>query len=209
MIDWTELDFWRGNTWPKIKTFLQNEKHVFPSNDLMFRALQLTRFDEVKVVVLGQDPYPTAGHATGLAFSVNPETSLPKSLQNIFKELKDDLGIVRTNGDLTDWAEQGVLLLNTCLTVTEGAPNSHKDIGWGALTGPMIRAVSEHKQNVVFILWGKHAQQKGACIDRNKHFVIESTHPSPLAAHNGFFGSKCFSKTNAYLESNNLKAIRW
>lgn len=211
---WADLDFWTGPTFPKIIKFLAEErmvgKSILPPKDFIFRAFELTPFSETKVVILGQDPYPTDGHAQGLAFSVSNNTQpLPKSLQNIFKELEDDVGVKRTNGDLTDWAQQGVLLLNTSLTVVEGAPASHSDIGWSALTGQAIRALSEHKNNLVFILWGKHAQQKGMCIDRNKHLVIESSHPSPLSAHNGFFGSECFSKTNAYLKRNNISTIYW
>lgn len=214
MESWADLDFWNGPTFPKIVKFLAEErmvgKSILPPKDFVFRAYQLTPFSETKVVILGQDPYPTVGHAMGLAFSVTSTTRpLPKSLQNVFKELEDDIGVKRTNGDLTDWAEQGVLLLNTSLTVVEGVPASHSNIGWSALTSQTIRALSEHKEHVVFILWGKHAQQKGMIIDRNKHLVIESAHPSPLSAYTGFFGSECFSKTNAYLNRNNITTIHW
>lgn len=211
---WTELEFFSSPKFQKILTNLHEQrkadKVVLPPRDDIFNSLILTSFDETKVVILGQDPYPTVGHANGLAFSVNPGVKpLPKSLVNIFKELQSDTGTKRTNGDLSDWAQQGVLLLNTSLTVLEGKPASHSDIGWGMLTNEMIRCLSEQKENLVFILWGKHAQQKGMVIDQNKHHVIKSVHPSPLSAHSGFFGSKPFSKTNKYLTDKNLTPITW
>lgn len=214
MDSWADLDFWSNKTFPQIIRHLYEErlagKSVLPHKDYIFRALQLTPFEDTRVIILGQDPYPTLGHAVGLAFSVNANTHpLPKSLQNIFKELEEDIGVKRTSGDLTDWAEQGVLLLNTSLTVVQGSPGSHSSIGWGALTTQVIRALSEHKEHVVFILWGKYSQQKGMCIDRNKHLVIESAHPSPLSAYKGFFGSEPFSKTNTYLKAHNKSPIIW
>ena len=183
---------------------------VLPEKQNIFRALQLTLFDEVKVVILGQDPYPTPSHAIGLAFSVPSHTyPTPKSLQNIFTELETDLGIVRTNCDLTDWAKQGVLLLNTTLTVEQGNPGSHKAYGWTTLTNEIITKLSEYHDNLVFILWGSHAQEKISLIDSEKHLIIKSSHPSPLGAYRGFFGSKPFSQTNQYLTSKNLPIINW
>lgn len=209
--DWAdEIEFFSSTKIKQvIKHVLQEKSPVFPPKDCIFKAFALTPLSELRVVILGQDPYPTKGVANGLAFSVEPNTPLPKSLKNIFTELRSDLGITRTRGDLTDWAEQGVLLLNTSLTVLEGKPGSHSDIGWAQLTSQVVRYISENKNNIVFILWGKHAQQKGLCIDTEKHCVIKSAHPSPLSAYNGFFGSKPFSKTNDYLVAHNIKPISW
>lgn len=192
-----------------IRNMREHGISVLPETDLVLNAFT-TPFDDVKVVIVGQDPYPTAGHAMGLAFSV-PSTvkPLPKSLINIFQELKDDLGIERTNGDLTDWANQGVLLLNTSLTVEQGKPGSHNNIGWQEITTQAIRTIDKHRENVVFILWGNHAIKKAQLIDEEKHYIIVSPHPSPLAAHRGFFGSKPFSRTNNYLISKNITPINW
>lgn len=194
----------------KIGKFRNNGIVVLPQSSLIMNAYGLTPFEHVKVVILGQDPYPTKEHAMGLAFSV-PDTvkPLPKSLNNIFTELKTDIGISRTNGDLTDWAQQGVLLLNSCLTVEQGKPASHHNIGWDAITDDTIRAVSDHHENVVFILWGNYAIRKAHLINEEKHHIITSPHPSPLAAHRGFFGSKPFSQTNEYLASKNITPINW
>jgi uracil-DNA glycosylase len=211
-MNWTELSFFHERKLQEVLSAIVAQrlegKKIFPPQDDMFNALALTSFDETKVVILGQDPYPTKGHANGLAFSVNPGVPLPRSLKNIFKELQSDTNEYRSNGDLTDWATQGVLLLNTSLSVVEGKPGSHSDIGWAALTQQIIRELNEKKENVVFILWGKHAREKGASIDRNKHCVIESAHPSPLSVRE-FYGSKPFSKANAYLTQHNLKPIKW
>jgi uracil-DNA glycosylase len=199
----------------KLKAFLLAEKQagkqILPKGSEWFNALNSTPFDQVKVVILGQDPYPTPGHAHGLCFSVQPEVRpLPKSLQNINKELWEDLGVNNTHsGYLMPWAQQGVLLLNAVLTVEAGQANSHQNKGWERFTDAIIHHLNNEKQHLVFILWGAYAQKKGAFIDRSKHLVIQSPHPSPLSAHRGFFGSHPFSQTNAYLSQNNLKEINW
>lgn len=214
-MDWfNDLDFWSSNTFGKITRFLREEreagKTILPASGDILNAFDLTPLENVKVVIIGQDPYPTKGHAHGLAFSVTGGTNpLPKSLVNIFRELKDDTGIIRTSGDLSDWAEQGVLLLNTALTVVEKAPGSHSKIGWNGLVRDVITAINTHQENVVFVLWGNHAQKYGMYIDTNKHHIIKSPHPSPLAAHRGFFGSKPFSKVNEYLVEHNGEPIKW
>lgn len=186
------------------------EGTVYPSPKFIFRAFELTPFDTVKVVILGQDPYHGAGQANGLSFAVNDGVTLPPSLKNIFKEIEDDIGTApNRSGDLSRWATQGVLLLNATLTVRASSPGSHQNQGWEQFTDAVIRALSEKRENLVFILWGNYARQKGAHIDRTKHLVIESPHPSPFSAYNGFFGSKPFSKTNAYLLSHNQNPINW
>lgn len=198
-----------------LKQFLLEQKvqgkSILPKGDEWFNALNSTPFDKVKVVILGQDPYPTRGHAHGLCFSVQPHVKpLPKSLININKELMDDLGIDNNyTGFLQPWAEQGVLLLNAVLTVEEGKPNSHQGRGWEQFTDAVVQTVNDHKSNIVFILWGSYAQKKGVHIDQSKHHVIKAPHPSPLSAHRGFFGSKPFSKTNAYLMSVNQEPVDW
>jgi len=199
----------------QLKDFLANEldhkKTILPKPSLWFNALNTTRLEDVKVVILGQDPYPTIGHAHGLCFSVLPEVKpLPKSLLNINKELLDDLGIDNNhNGYLQSWAEQGVLLLNAVLTVEEGKANAHQGKGWEQFTDKVIEVVNEKCEHVVFILWGSYAQKKGASIDTSRHLVIKSPHPSPLSAYRGFFGSKPFSRTNAYLEAHGKTPINW
>ena len=184
---------------------------VFPKQSEIFKAFDLCPFKETKVVVLGQDPYPTKGHAHGLSFSINKiELPFPKSLKNIFKEIQTDLGKpVPENGNLERWAEQGVLLLNTVLTVEEGNPDSHKGIGWEQFTDRVIELLSSDKEKVVFLLWGAKAISKESLIDQSKHFVLKSVHPSPLSAYRGFFGCKHFSKTNSFLKSNNMAIIDW
>ena len=183
---------------------------VYPSKENLFQALKLTSYEHTKVVILGQDPYHGPGQAHGLSFSVLPGVRIPPSLSNIYKELHSDLGVpIPNNGYLVPWAEQGVLLLNTVLTVRDGQANSHKGLGWERFTDAVIEKLNERDQPVVFILWGSHAQKKGAFIDRNKHLVLESVHPSPLSVHRGFYGSKPFSKTNAFLESHGMKPIDW
>ncbi len=198
-----------------LKQFLINEKSqgkkILPPAPLWFNALNSMPFDKLKVVILGQDPYPTLGHAHGLCFSVMPEVKpLPKSLLNIYKELKNDLEIDNShNGCLQSWAEQGVLLLNTALTVEQGNANSHQGKGWETFTDAIIKTVNEKKEHVVFILWGANAQKKQSIIDTHKHRVIKSVHPSPLSAYRGFFGSKPFSQTNQYLQQFGEEPINW
>lgn len=184
---------------------------IWPKKENLFNAFEKCPFDQVKVVILGQDPYPTPGHAQGLAFSI-PETVRPlaKSLKNIFKELETDLKLApKDNGDLSAWAEQGVLLLNTVLTVKAGEANSHKSLGWQKFTDAVIRAVSEQKENVIFMLWGNPAQEKEKLIDTTKHGVLKAAHPSPLSAYRGFFGCKHFSKANEMLILHEQQPINW
>ncbi|MGY8623483.1 uracil-DNA glycosylase [Bacillus safensis] len=183
---------------------------VFPKPDDVYRALHLTSYEKVKVVILGQDPYHGPGQAHGLSFSVQPGVKHPPSLRNIFQELQDDLGCpVPNHGSLVSWAEQGVLLLNTVLTVRKGEANSHKGKGWERVTDRVIDVLNERDQPVVFVLWGRHAQNKKERIDQNKHYIIESPHPSPFSARNGFFGSRPFSKVNTYLKQMGFEEINW
>lgn len=198
----------------KLKSFLHDEKiqkkTIYPKGDEYFFALNTTPFEKVKVVILGQDPYHGPGQAHGLSFSVKPGVRFPPSLQNIFKELESDLGIPRPNtGYLKKWADQGVLMLNAVLTVEAGQAASHQGKGWEIFTDKIIETINREKEHVVFVLWGSYAQKKGAFIDRNKHLVIESVHPSPLSAHRGFFGSRPFSKINTYLKETGQKLIDW
>lgn len=196
-------------------TFLQSEqacgKQILPPHADWFTALNGTPFDQVKVVIIGQDPYPTPGHGHGLCFSVQPNVRpLPKSLVNINKELLTDLGIDNShNGFLQPWAEQGVLLINAVLTVEAGKANAHQNKGWETFTDAIIQAINNRKEHCVFILWGSYAQKKGRFIDREKHCVLEAVHPSPLSAYRGFFGSQPFSKTNQYLIEHNVSPIQW
>lgn len=184
---------------------------VFPTESQVFRALDLCPLNKVKVVILGQDPYPTRGHAHGLCFSVEEHVRpLPKSLNNIFKELETDLGIpFPPNGNLNRWAEQGVLLLNSVLTVREGHVDSHAGKGWDLFTDAVIRIVSEQRKGVVYLLWGAKAQKKAEFVDCSSNLVLKSVHPSPLSAHRGYFGSKHFSQTNAYLLAHGKQTIVW
>ena len=183
---------------------------IYPKGKQMFNAFEKTPFSNVKVVILGQDPYHEPGQAHGLCFSVNDGVPIPPSLQNIYKELEDDLGIpVRASGNLECWAEQGVLLLNATLTVRAHQAGSHQRKGWEEFTDAVIHRIAEEKKNVVFILWGSYAQQKGAFINPWNHLMIKSPHPSPLSAYRGFFGSKPFSKTNDYLIKTGQEPIRW
>ncbi|GAA5022851.1 uracil-DNA glycosylase 2 [Marivirga lumbricoides] len=183
---------------------------IYPKGSQIFNAFAQCPFEEVKVVILGQDPYHGPGQANGLSFSVNPGIPMPPSLVNIFKERKADLDKpMPPNGDLTPWAKQGVLLLNATLTVAAKSPGSHQNKGWEEFTDAVIKLLSDQKENLVFILWGSYAQKKGAVIDANKHHIIQSPHPSPFSAHRGFFGSKPFSKCNAYLEAKRLTPINW
>ncbi|MBE0573749.1 uracil-DNA glycosylase, partial [Candidatus Dojkabacteria bacterium] len=183
---------------------------VYPPGPYIFRAFNECPFDKLKVVILGQDPYHTPGVANGLAFSANPNQRIPPSLINIYKEMYNDLGNpMPTHPDLSDWAKQGVLLLNATLTVRKGEAGSHQGQGWEEFTDNTIQIVSEKKEHVVFILWGAYAQKKEFLIDQNKHLVIKSAHPSPFSADRGFFGSRPFSKTNEYLKSHGLGEINW
>ncbi|MGE6630444.1 uracil-DNA glycosylase [Bacillus sp. NPDC077027] len=183
---------------------------VFPKPDDIYRALHLTTYEDVKVVILGQDPYHGPGQAHGLSFSVQPGVRQPPSLKNIFQELRDDIGCqIPNHGSLISWAEQGVLLLNTVLTVRQGEANSHKGKGWERVTDRVIDVLNEREQPVVFVLWGRHAQAKKERIDGSKHFVIESPHPSPFSARNGFFGSRPFSKVNECLKTIGTQEIKW
>jgi uracil-DNA glycosylase len=183
---------------------------VYPEPKNIFRAFDECPFDTVRVVILGQDPYHGAGQANGLCFAVSEGVKAPPSLQNIFKELESDLGHpVSRDADLVRWAKQGVLLLNATLTVSAKTPGSHQKKGWEEFTDAAIRKLAQEREGLIFILWGNYAKQKGAHIDRTKHLVIESAHPSPFSAHSGFFGSKPFSKTNEYLVEKGEKPIEW
>ncbi|CAI6068481.1 Uracil-DNA glycosylase [Paenibacillus sp. JJ-100] len=183
---------------------------VYPPKEELFSALKLTPYHQVKAVIIGQDPYHGAGQAHGLSFSVKPGVRVPPSLRNIYKELQADLGTpIPSHGSLIHWAKQGVLLLNAVMTVREGQPNSHQALGWQTFTDAVIRELNERTEPMVFMLWGSYAQKKGAFINRDKHLVLESTHPSPLAAHRGFLGSRPFSKTNEFLVSQGIKPIDW
>ncbi|MEG2311539.1 MAG: uracil-DNA glycosylase [Bacilli bacterium] len=193
-----------------IRDFVVNQrktKEIYPSSTDLFKAFFITDFNDIKVVILGQDPYHGENQAMGLSFSVRSEVKTPPSLQNIFKELKSDLNIDRKNPDLTSWAKQGVFLLNTVLTVEKDRANSHKDIGWEKFTDFVIKQIDEKRNNVVFILWGSQARSKKKLITNKTHYIIESVHPSPLSAYNGFFGSKPFSKANGFLKKNKIKPI--
>ena len=185
------------------------EKIVYPPKRDILRALKLTDYNDVKVVILGQDPYHGENEANGLSFSVNEGIKLPPSLKNIYKELYDDLGITKTTGDLTSWANQGVLLLNSVLTVLKDTPTSHSKIGWQEYTDAIIKKLNEREKPIVFVLWGSYARSKKVLITNKRHLVLESVHPSPLSAYRGFFGSKPFSKINAFLEKNNIEKIEW
>lgn len=183
---------------------------VFPPGNEIFAAFDATPFDRVKVVIIGQDPYHGEGQANGLCFSVAEGIQFPPSLQNIFKEIHDDIGTeIPTSGDLTRWAKQGVLLLNATLTVRAHCAGSHQGKGWEIFTDAVIRHLAENREHLVFMLWGSYAIKKGAFIDRNRHCVLTSPHPSPLSAYRGFFGNHHFSKANAYLQSHSIEPIKW
>lgn len=187
-----------------------SKKIIYPSKKQVFRAFRYTSYKDLKVVILGQDPYHGEGEAEGLSFSVPKGIKRPPSLNNIFKELHDDLGLnISDSSSLVPWAKQGVLLLNTVLTVEKDKAGSHKDLGWQVFTDEVIKKINEKEEPVVFILWGNYARSKKKFITNPKHLVIESTHPSPLSAYNGFFSSKPFSKTNDFLIKNNLRPIDW
>ena len=196
----------------KLGMFIKNEyknKMIFPPYENIFDALRFTDYDEVKVVVLGQDPYHGLGEAHGLSFSVRENVKMPPSLQNIFKELYNDLGVKRTKSDLTDWAKEGILLLNSIMTVEKDKPLSHKNKGWEIFTDTIISKLNEREEPVIFLLWGSFARSKKELITNNRHKIIESVHPSPLSASRGFFGSKPFSKINNYLKSIDKEEIHW
>lgn len=215
-----------GNSWDKVlkemfdskeyQAFFQkidNEyqnKIIYPKKENIYNALKLTPYENVKVVIVGQDPYHGENEAHGLSFSVQRGIKLPPSLKNIYKEISNDLNIVEPNcGDLTSWAKEGVLLLNSVLTVEKDKPASHAKIGWNKYTDYIIQKINEKEKPVVFILWGNFAKTKKELITNPKHLIITSAHPSPFSARNGFFGSKPFSKTNEYLKENNIKPINW
>jgi len=197
----------------RLTDFVRNEYHsgaVYPPGSFIFNAFDLCPFDKVKVVIIGQDPYHGPGQAHGLCFSVNDGVPFPPSLQNIFKEIKSDIGTeVPSSGNLTRWAQQGVLLLNSTLTVRAHQAASHAGHGWETFTDAVIRSLAEEREHLVFLLWGAYAQRKGAFIDRSKHLVLSSAHPSPLSAYNGFFGNKHFSTTNDYLTQHGKTPIVW
>lgn len=197
-----------------LKQFLAKEaalgKVIYPASNSVFNAFEHCSFEELKVVIIGQDPYHGVGQANGLAFSVNEGQKLPPSLRNIFKELNQDVGFeIPNHGDLTTWAKQGVLLLNSILTVEEGKPGSHQQKGWETFTNTIIKKISDESNGVVFLLWGNYAKSKMDLIDANKHFILTAAHPSPLSAYQGFFHCKHFSKTNEYLLQQGKKPIEW
>lgn len=204
---------WKSEGFKNFINIVNNEyktKEIFPPKNYVFNALKLTPYNKVKVVIVGQDPYHGVGEAHGLSFSVQDGIKIPPSLKNIYKELNDDLGIQAPNsGNLTKWAKQGVLLLNAVLTVEKDKPASHKDLGWEKLTDYIIKEINLKKEPVVFILWGRFAKEKKKFVINPKHLVIESAHPSPFSANYGFFGSHPFSKTNYFLEKNNIEPIDW
>ena len=198
----------------ELRSFLKEEKSagkvIYPPSPLIFNAFNHTPFEQVRVVIIGQDPYHGDSQAHGLSFSVPNGIALPPSLLNIYKEIAADLGIkMSRNGDLTPWAEQGVLLLNATLTVEQGKAGAHQGKGWEAFTDSAIAALNEHRDGLVFVLWGSYAQKKGAFIDASKHLVLKSVHPSPLSAHRGFFGNHQFSQINQHLISNGQSPINW
>jgi len=197
----------------KLVTFVRHEYAstvIYPEGKNIFRAFERCPFDRVKVVILGQDPYHGPGQANGLCFSVNDGVSLPPSLQNIYKEIQGDLGIpVQPTGNLDRWADQGVLLLNATLTVRANQAGSHQKKGWEEFTDAVVQVLSDQKEHLVFLLWGRYAQEKGKVIDRSKHHVLTAPHPSPFSVHSGFFGCKHFSKTNQYLKEISEKEIDW
>ena len=196
-----------------LREFLKSEYSkytVYPSMYDIFNSMKMTAFDDIKVVIIGQDPYHEEGQAMGLSFSVPKGIEIPPSLKNIYKEISSETGFAMPNhGDLTGWATQGVLLLNSVLTVRKGQANSHKNKGWEFFTDGIIKKISDKKQNVVFLLWGANARSKKALIDTKKHLVLETVHPSPLSAYNGFFGSGHFVKANEYLKANGQQTIDW
>ena len=215
MMTWNEIlaEEMQKDYYQELQAFIQKrraEVRVFPEEKNVFNALELTPFESVKVVILGQDPYHGFGQAHGLSFAVQKGIPLPPSLKNIYKELQEDIGgDLPTEGDLTHWAKQGVLLLNTVLTVEEGNANSHKGMGWERLTNRLIESLNELNHPVIFILWGKPAQDKEKLITNSNHVILKAPHPSPLSAYRGFFGSKPFSRVNDILMQQGQSPIRW
>ncbi|SFV82103.1 Uracil-DNA glycosylase, family 1 [hydrothermal vent metagenome] len=214
--DWSpQLDFiFKQDYYQQLLEFLEYEsahnKTIYPLKDQIFNAFDLSSFENTKVIILGQDPYHNEGQAHGLSFSVPEGVSIPPSLRNIYQELLSDLDITPSqSGNLTHWASQGVLLLNSVLTVEKNSPGSHAKSGWVDFTDTVIDILNEKKQNLVFLLWGAYAQKKAELIDQNKHLVLTAAHPSPFSAHKGFFGCKHFSQTNDYLKMHNLQPINW
>lgn len=212
--DWDNIlaEEYNKDYFKKIVVFINKvykDKEIYPPKKDILRALKLTPYQEVKVVILGQDPYHGLNEANGLCFSVNEGVKLPPSLKNIYKELYDDLYISINKGNLEKWAKEGVLLLNTVLTVEKDKPASHKNIGWELFTDAIIKKINEKKEPVVFILWGNFAKSKKSLITNPHHLVIESSHPSPFSCNYGFFGSHPFSRTNNFLKKNNIKEIDW
>ena len=212
--DWDIIlkDEYNKDYFLKIKDIVRNEyknKVIFPPANRVFYAFRKTSYRDTKVVILGQDPYHGEGEANGLCFSVNEGIKMPPSLNNIYKELYDDLGIKRTTTDLSDWAKSGVLLLNSVLTVEKDKPASHKFVGWEEFTDNVIKKLNEKEEPIVFILWGNFAKGKMKYITNPRHLVISSSHPSPFSVHQGFFGSRPFSRANEFLKKNNLKEIEW
>ena len=198
----------------KLWNFIKKEytsKIIYPKEKDIFNSLNITPINRISVVILGQDPYHGPGQAHGLSFSVLDGTPLPPSLKNIYKEIESDLGIKKdfSNGNLTHWARQGILLLNSVLTVEENNPGSHANHGWEEFTDHIIQKISDERENVVFLLWGSYAKKKGSVIDKSKHLILESSHPSPLGAYRGFIGCRHFSRTNKYLKKYNIKEINW
>lgn len=216
MKNWKEalIDIKQSDAFKHVMHFVQTErsagKVIYPPTEQVFNAFKYTEFADVKVVILGQDPYHGVNQAHGLAFSVNKNTAIPPSLKNIYKEIAEDIGVLPpTHGDLTHWAEQGVLLLNTVLTVQANQANSHRNQGWEVFTDAVIKSLNDAKQPIVFLLWGSAAQQKATLINTDKHTILTAPHPSPLSAYRGFFGCKHFSRTNETLISNGQKPIIW
>lgn len=213
--DWDEKlkIVWESTGFQKFLSIVEKEylsKEIFPPKNYVFNALKLTPYKNVKVVIMGQDPYHGVGEAHGLSFSVQEGIKVPPSLKNIYKELESDLGIpIRNSGDLTGWATQGVLLLNAVLTVIKDTPASHRNIGWERLTDYIIKVLNEKEEPIVFILWGNFAKAKKEFITNPKHLILTSAHPSPYSANYGFFGSKPFSKANEFLKENHIEPINW
>lgn len=213
-MDWQEIfhNIKEQHDFSEMEAFLEEAYQnttVYPARENVYQAFDLTPLDNVKVVILGQDPYHGPNQAHGLAFSVQPDAKFPPSLRNIYKELESDIGCKRTSPHLQDWAKEGVLLLNTVLTVEAHKAHSHKNIGWEIFTNEIIKSISRELEDIVFILWGKPAQEKIKLIDTERHHIIKSVHPSPLSAHRGFFGSKPFSETNQFLKSKGKEPINW
>lgn len=211
---WDELlkDDFASESYQRLRAFLAKEyrtRRVYPDMHDIFNALKYTAYEDVKVVILGQDPYHQPGQAHGMCFSVKPDVPAPPSLQNIFKEIEDDVHIKNTSPYLVPWAKQGVLLLNTVLTVRESQPNSHKGMGWEELTDSIIKKLNDRETPMVFLLWGANARSKKQLITNPNHLILETVHPSPLSAYNGFFGCRHFSKCNEFLTKNGVKPIDW